>query len=84
MPDKAITFPAWFRWVLGVALPGATLWATFVTAQVMQIPSMAESCSSTRHRAIENSESVEVAKSQFSEMNRRLIRIEDKLDKIAR
>jgi len=78
--EDAITFPAWFRWTLSVVLPGATLWATFISAQVMQMSDIPSEVDAAKSRALLNAQDVKVLQVQQEENKRVLIRIEDKMD----
>ena len=79
--SQSIAFPAWFRWVISVVLPGAVLWATFISIQVMKVPDIARAVERTDTRSVENTQNVAVVNSQYAELKRLLIRIEDKIDK---
>lgn len=77
---ETIAFPAWFRWTLSLVLPGATLWATFISAEVMKMSDLPRDVEAAKTRAVSNAQDVKVLQVQQEENKRVLIRIEDKMD----
>lgn len=82
MANDSITLPGWFRWFLGLVLVGGVPWCSFVSMHVAQVPSIARAVERNNVKSDENSKSAEVGKSQYSELNRRMIRMEDKIDQL--